>query len=279
MFCKKCGKELDDTAKFCGACGQNQDESIKLEPNKNINNVILEGKDIVKGFFSKNPLSVIKSENYETSIIGIPLIIINILLFGFVSCLNITQYINKIINSVTSYIGNIAEDLLGDFLGGMTTTGITNFEIPTLFSLFIPLCCFAAVLTVILFFGIYIIFKTKKTNCKNFKVIYNAIGISYFPLDIALILNFIVGIFLPQYTLFIFLFGFILMLIMLYESCKIIFETDKKPIFEFSILLILIIVFLAIGSQIAINSLINSLQKILISSASDGAKDIISSFF
>ena len=34
MFCKKCGKELEDGTKFCGNCGQKVDDEVTQEDLK-----------------------------------------------------------------------------------------------------------------------------------------------------------------------------------------------------------------------------------------------------
>lgn len=280
MFCPKCGKEIEDSAKFCDGCGESlQSPTIEIK-NENVNAVINDGKKIIKGFFSKNPASAISTAQSSQSKIGLVLLLINIVLFGLVSCFNITQVINHIIDSAISTATSSANSLLGGLFGDLLTeTAIPNINIPILFNLFLPFALVALVITGLIFAGIYIIFKLEKKPFKKFDVISNYIGVSCLPLITALIINFVFGFFLPQVTLYVFIIGLLVSLVFIYDSLRSIFDKEQAPIIEISVLLLIILIAFAIVFKIAINQLDSALQDFIIKSAANGVEDIFGGIF
>ena len=93
MYCKECGKEIDNDSKFCRYCGKNQavlnEESNRQIINKDVNiSISLFNKD--KKFKAKtdNPTREVEKkydESYQKEIgasyTGSTLLIINIILF------------------------------------------------------------------------------------------------------------------------------------------------------------------------------------------------------
>ena len=44
MFCRKCGKEMDDSAQACPSCGAPTQETVKAEVvNEDVNNIVRKG--------------------------------------------------------------------------------------------------------------------------------------------------------------------------------------------------------------------------------------------
>ena len=254
MFCKKCGKELASSVKFCDGCGENQQASTASPLNAEIvNEVIGDGKKIFKNFFGGNPEKAIAEASSNHSRTGILLIITTVLLFSLVSCLNLTQAINHMIKATSSAISSTVNAMLGGALGSaLTKQAIPSIEIPVLWDLFLPLTLLALAITAVLFVGIYITYKMKKERCKEFAMIANVIGVSSLPMLAALLVNFMIGFVLPQFTMPVFVAGVLVSLVALYDGSKNLFEVKKSPILEFAVLVLLICLVIAIASQIVV---------------------------
>ncbi len=259
MYCKNCGKEIEESAKFCDGCGTNlQGENVASQRSiSKINPIINDCKTISKGFFSKKPDSIIDIAKKDNSKVGILFIIINVLLFGFVSCFNISQVINKFTDSLVSG----AETLIKELLGGIATSqvmeqmggGLGRIDnIPILFELFFPLAILSITIFVVIIAGIYLIQKIKKIELTPIIIIMNRVGISCFPMIITLLANFVIGFIIPYFTVFIFVFGILTSLIFYYECNKELFG-NKQPIIEISIVFLTIIIVLAIAVSVGCN--------------------------
>lgn len=275
MFCKKCGKELEDTAKFCDGCGVAQQDSPLPYHSEAVQAVMNDGKQIVGKFFSRNPAAAISEAADSQSKIGLILIAITALLFAFVSCFNITQAINHTIKAATSAITSTTNSLLGGAFGSAVTgAAIPNMKIPTLFQLFFPFLLFALAVSAVVFAAIYILFKIKKQSCKSVYTMANVIGVSTLPIAVALAVNLILGFILPQFTVFLFIAAALIGLVMLYESFKSLFELDKAPITEFAILAAVLCIVLAIASQIALAQIGAMVQGFIMQAAGDGMRGL-----
>ncbi|MDD4564400.1 MAG: zinc ribbon domain-containing protein [Eubacteriales bacterium] len=283
MFCKKCGKELEDTARFCDSCGEKQQISSMPFNSENANAVLNDGKQIIKKFFSKNPGNALINAASSNSKIGVVLIAINVLLFAFVSCLNITQIINHMIKATTSVITSTTNSLLGDGLGNaLTGKVIPDVEVPILYDLFFPFVLFALVIVAVVFAGIYIGFKLNKKPHKGAFTIANVVGVSGLPIATASAVNFILGFILPQFTTFVFLAAVLVSFVTLYEGVKSILGIDNALIAEFAILVLMVCIVLAIASQIAFAQVGEIVQNTIMNAAGDGLNSlsgILGNFF
>lgn len=274
MYCKKCGKELEDTAKFCDGCGEPQQDSLSPHNSESIRAVMNDGKQILKKFFSKDPAAAIEEAAGSQSKIGLILIAITALLFALVSCLNITQIINHIIQAITSAITSTSNSLLGALGNALTSSKIPDVQVPVLFSLLFPFLLFALVVAAVVLAAIYIIFKLKKEPYKSIYTVTNVIGVAGLPIAAALVVNLIIGFVLPQFTIFILLSAALIGLVTLYEGFKTLFAVEKAPVIEFAVLVFVICLVLAIASQIAISQLESMLQDTIMKAAGDGLKGL-----
>jgi len=276
MFCKKCGKELEDTARFCDGCGEKQQISSMPFNTENANAVLNDGKQIIKKFFSKNPGNALVKSAGSNSKIGVVLIAINVLLFAFVSCLNITQIVNYMIKAATSVITT------NPLLGGVLGNAIPDVKVPISFDLFFPFALFALFIPVVVFAGIYIVFKLNKKPLMGAFTIANVVGVSGLPIATALAVNFILGFILPQFTTLVFLAALLVSLVTLYEGVKTLLEIDNARIAEFAILTLMICIVLAIASQIAFAQVGEIVQNTIMKAAGDGLNSlsgILGNFF
>lgn len=99
MFCKKCGKEIDDNAKFCMHCGNSINEEAKNEDEKNdkVNKILEDINKETKNKSNKKGLKLI--------IIAIIVlaIIIAIVMFVINSGVNLKSAYNKVLDQNSSY--------------------------------------------------------------------------------------------------------------------------------------------------------------------------------
>lgn len=275
MYCKKCGKELEDTAKFCDGCGEKQGVSSTSFHTESVNAVMSDGKQIIKKFFSKNPAAAITEAADSQSKTGVVLIAITALLFAFVSCFNTTQTINHMIKAAISGVNSTTNSLFGGALGNVVTGGaIPDVSVPKLFDLFFPFLLFALVVAAVVFATIYTLFKLKIAPGKSLYTIANVIGVSSLPITAALAVNFIIGFIFPQITIFVFLAAMLIGLVTLCEGFKVLFEADKAPIIEFSILIFALCVVLAIASQIAFAQVGAVVEETIMKAAGDGMRGL-----
>lgn len=280
MFCQKCGKEIEDGAKFCDGCGESlRETTANTKKNDiNVNAAIVDGKKIAKGFFSKNPACIIDIAKDTQSKIGLFLIIINAVLFAFVSCFNITQNVNYIINSL---LNGLKELVLKTGVADYSDVNvIPKIDITTWVNsldFFLPMALIAIVISGAMISGIYIIFKIKKLTFKSFDVVCNTIGISLLPIISALVINFVFGLFVPQICIYVFAFGILISLIVLYHNLSNVFDTDR-PLIEFSIIMLVVLVALGIAVIVGTNLLGNIIEDLIATSVSDTAESMFSIF-
>lgn len=275
MFCKKCGKELEDAVKFCDGCGEQQQAQSTPISAESVNAILEDGKNIIRKFFSKSPADAIITASSSHSKMGIVLVAINALLFALVSCFNTTQVINLTIKTASAAITSTTNSLLGGALGNaMTGQAIPDIKLPVLFELFAPFLLFALAVSAVIFAAIYILFKLKKQPSKSVYTIANVIGTSALPITAALAMNFVLGFILPQFTLFLLLAAVLTSLTALYEGIKGLFADDTAPLIEFAILAAMISIILAIASQIALAQVGAMVQDTIMKAAGDGVRGL-----
>lgn len=254
MFCENCGKEIEDNAKYCAGCGT----ELHAVKNSNIallNTIIVDSKEATKRFFSKDPSSIMEMGNKSESKIGIVLIFLNALLFGFVTCLNIAQVINRWLGNVLSSTESVLNKLLGSIFASYITENISSpaEEMPVPFELLLPLMLVSLIITVIVICLVYIFLKVKKGSPKPFYSICNYVGLASFPIIVALLINLVIGLLFPYLAIFFFVLGVLISLIYLYESLKNIFEVEK-PIIQTAIVFMAILVVIAIAISIGLDA-------------------------
>lgn len=256
MFCKNCGKEIEDSAKFCDGCGASV-EGTTSQNSGAAKAILGEIKVLFKGFFSKNPCSVIEISKTSESKFGVIFILFNAILYGFAFCCNISQVLNNGMNSVISSAESAVSDLIGGFGSALAEDAISELsggieKIPVLWDLVLPLALIDLVVTAIIIACIYIVLKVKKQPLNPLANTLNIVGVAGLPIIIACALNLILGLILPQYTLLIFVIGVLASIVLLYEGLKDIFKVEK-PLFEIIIMLSAVLVIATIILNIALD--------------------------
>lgn len=279
MFCNKCGNKVEVSDKFCDKCGANLQEISNQNVSKT-SNIACDCKRILKKFFSKNPASSIEETKNVKSNIGVFFIVLAIVLFSFVSCLNITQCINRGLNSINDVINSTATNILGG-LGNQVSVYLPNLEISFLIELFIPYLIFAIVVTGIVYGGIYFTLKVRKLPSSDIACTLNMLGTSSLPIIIALILNVLLGFVFPQATPFIFVIGVFVSAIFVYETIATLTNNEHKPIIEIAIIVLVVLLVGIIILNITMGQITVELKNLLMSKADEvlkGGTDLISNF-
>ena len=279
MFCQKCGKEIDDNARFCANCG-----SELSTVNKNefavLRSLGLDIKEVTKKFFSKNPSSIMETSNNHKSKIGLVFILINALLFGFTTCLNVVQIANYWLGNVVSNSKAVLEDLLGNIVTSYLSDEISSSisEVPISFELFWPLMLMALIISAIVICLVYILLKVEKKPLKPFSSVSNCVGLASYPMIVALTVNLIVGLIIPYLTIFFFVMGILISLIYLYEGLKNIFEVEK-PIIRSAIIFMAILIVITIAISIGLNAIEEAILDAISSGTGSVLGELIKSSF
>lgn len=263
MFCKYCGKEIDSSDRFCDGCGANLQEttiSQAIETSK----VLSDGKSYVRSFFSKNPATVIDKSKNASSWIGVGIVILAVLLYSLVTCLNITQNSNVVLSSVNDTVNSTAKDILCDF-GNQIGGYLPNLEISFLIELFVPYFFFAVVVMGAVLAVLYLSLKVRKMPTPDLKSIFNMLGATSLPIVTALIINLIIGFVLPQASIFIFAVGIFVSAIFVYEMLRSFYSDDYKPIIEMLIIAVAVLLASAFFITITVNIVGNELENTLMS--------------
>lgn len=279
MFCKKCGNRIETSDKFCNRCGADLQE-IENHDTIEISKTVNDCKRILKKFFSKNPASSIEEARNVKSKIGIFFLILSILLFGFVSCLNITQYINLGLSSLNDVISSTTTDILGG-LGSQVSEYLPELEISFLIELFIPYFIFAIVVTGIVCGGIYFTLKARKLPLPSLNCSFNMLGVISLPITTVLILNVLLGFIFPLGTPFVFAIGIFVSAIFAYETITTLSSNEYKPVIEMAIIVFVILLIGIIILNITIGQIADELKYLLMSEAEglfEDGTDLVSGF-
>lgn len=305
MFCKNCGEEIKDNAKFCGKCGavvrddvenssetaaeymqevtvnkQNAAETAS-ENNQKAAVLVNESKNLVLRFFTKNPSAVIKEAAHSKSYVGFVLIAISALLFAFVSCFNIPQAGVSVLNSLMSSLQGMASSIAGSSLGGLVAGAFPpNLSASPLFNLFLPLLAVGIIMPAVQLAGMFIALKIKHKKMNHYTNAINVIGIATLPVSAVLILNFVLGFILPVSVPFIFAAAVFVNMVLIFEGLRHIINDGNAPILAFSVIAAVICIVVLIICCIAVNSIIGSIQNSVTNAVggavSDGLKGLFS---
>lgn len=248
MFCYKCGAEIQESNKFCPKCGASQENTEISHKNAAANvgvDLINEGKILFSSFFSKEPLSVLKKVT-DIKINSI-LIVIYILLSGLVINNNLIQIVNKVLacfmDVVSSRYGKISS--------------MPDLQLPIKHTMMFTFIMITLGIAIIETVGMYIILYIKKVS-ENVTTVINHVALSYFPMILGLVANFILGFIYAPLTLGVYISCMIIHLIFLYEVIKDLLKTEKAPVWEYSIYLLIVSVIFSVVLFVVIKSGINS---------------------
>ncbi len=284
MFCKNCGCKVQDTTLFCPECGANQKEENNVSINKEVINektnqqtmtiqipnidksFITDLKNIFLTFLSEDSFAMFRNCNTKNSLVGCILVILNGLLFSFVSCTNLFQLLNFLLEKIMGKLSS----LLGG-LGGF----VPNIEISATYDLFGVFLLIFVIVLALKITGIYIIKKLYKQKIESFLEVINILGISFIPFIFASILNFVLGYAFPPATLAIFVTALIMHGILLFDGVEYFVGTKKNLLKIFSIFFICLTIILSVFVNFGIDKLLDELVIWLQNSADIAFNDIL----
>lgn len=281
MFCKNCGEEIKDGVKFCGKCGASiQEKDSNTSRNEQATALVNEGKNIVLRFFTKNPSDVIKEASQSKSYIGFIIIVINAILFAFVSCFNIPQSGVYIFNSFVNSIQEMATSISGSALGGSVVGSyLPTVDASPILILFIPLLFAGIALLAFESIGIYIALKVKHIQINHYTNVVNIIGIATLPLSAVLILNFILGFVYPLAAVFVCFVAVLVHMVLIYEGLRHIINDGNAPIAVFSIFTAIICVVTILIFFIMTKQISGAIQKTISDTMGRAISEILSGIF
>lgn len=303
MYCKKCGNELDDDAKFCDVCGEKQDldeetqktdvdesnvqvaKELSIDEKKEmvsneISAILDEGKNIVGHLKKKNFNDVIHQLTDSQSKIGICLVIVNALLFAFVSCYNVTQIVNSIIDYAMNTVTSVTSNSLGSLAGNLVSNGTSslNMKIDVSYDLFVPFMIASLIASASIFVGIFALYKLKKISDKNIATIFNYVGLTCLPSVIALLLNFVIGFFYPPLTIIVYTIAIVYGIVLLYSELQKLYDNDNKFVFEFIVIMVCALVAMFIIFKLGCGLLDDAIEQMLLDGVTSGLQGILSMF-
>jgi hypothetical protein len=264
MYCKNCGTEIQEGAKFCVACGASQGVEEAATPSVQVNlvsNLIGNGQNIVKKFFSKSPLDAVAEAANSKSPIWIVLVIANVVLFGVASFINIPQTLNYFVKSVIK-MATSGFGVLGNLI---PTSSIPN--IPAMPSLFWPFALLALITIAAEFVGIYIVLAVSKKKAGSVANVLNVVAVASLPITVGVIINLIFGLIFPPATICITVTAILISMVLLYEGLHNLATFEASPVWQFGLLVLFVSIVFMIIFGVAINQIISQVMGNLISKA------------
>jgi hypothetical protein len=261
MYCKNCGSEIQEGAKFCVSCGASQGVEEAATSSVQVNfasHLIGDGQNTIKKFFSKTPLDAVAEAADSKSPIWIILVIANVVLFGVASFLNVPQMLNYLIKSV---VGTVTSSF--GALGNLIPTSSIP-KIPALPSLFLPFALLALITLAAEFAGIYIALAVSKKKAKSAANVLNVVAVASLPITAGVIINLLLGLIFPPATICITATTVLINLVLLYEGLHNLADFQTSPIWQFGLLVLFVSIVFMVIFGIALDQVINQVMGNLI---------------
>lgn len=292
MFCKNCGNEISDDAVFCSNCGCSCKEDAtgkgKINDIKNVatsgkaGNIIMdmlgETKEIIKLFFSRNPVSAIEKLVKEKTYTGLFMIIICTLIISFAFCVNSTQVINYIIsvakNGAVSLVGS-----MGDVGASLSSVGdVVEIKLPVMYGLFWKMFLAYAAVSVVEVVLIYVIMMVKKQKPESILYILNVVGIANIPIMMGEVVCLVVGFIFVPLVFIIVASTLIIKVILIYEGMKELLDSEDSPVWEISVFAAIMCIAMIIIGSMLLTGTVGTVYEVLKSKVDSMTNDM-SSFY
>ena len=254
MFCKNCGKELANDAKFCDACGatmaapavetpvqqapvqqvpvqqvpvqqvpvQPQVVYVTKAPNPMITNFV----DVIKNFWA-NPVAAIGKAAKSVTHEWVLLALIGIIAYALGTAVVGVELANYLLGALSAIVGEIFP-FFGIFGVGLLVGAAAYFAT-------------AAGLWIL----VSMVFKKQATFIQSL----NMTAVAALPLAAIHILNMLFGLIYAPITFALFIVALIMSVVLLYTGTQKFDKLDKSPFYGFSIVLaIVVIVSMLLGS-------------------------------
>lgn len=268
MYCRKCGAELLEDDKFCGACGAAQ-ETVAEETSAA--HMAQAGRDAVQGLLKKAETSGLFSEAIQygkgvlsaeptrtmdkaassRSLFWLPAILANMVLFAFAVCHNLAQLLDRgigwFIHTLITYLKEVVPGGSATFFGAEDQLAI---DISPLYPLFVPLILVVLLVLAVEFVGMYLPFCLAKQKPESVHPFLNVLAVSTLPLTLACLVNLLLGLIFPAITVCTLVAALLAHIMLLQEGMRQLGTLKLSPVWRITLigLVTCVILLFALGS-------------------------------
>lgn len=287
MYCKKCGTELSEDARFCSSCGADQETNAEengvahmaeagratvqnLLKKAQKSNLFNETLGYAKAFFSPDPTRAISEAAGSSSFFWILAIAVNLLLFALAACNNLAQALGQGVGWLTHVVVTYLKETVPG--GSATFFGAEEqlaMDISPLYSLFLPFLLVAGLVLALEFAGVYLFVRAAKQQPDSVHNLLNVIGVSTFPLTMVCLANLLLGLIYPAITICTLVIALILHIVLLYEGMKRVAATKAAPIWILALIALLVCVIFLFAAGTMAKSALTDLFDMLVNAGID----------
>lgn len=272
MYCKYCGTEISDNATFCTNCGKNQGEEVVKSSTSSL---VKESIGVIKSFFSRTPFSAIEKSTECSVGVGIIFMLINVFLFGFVTCHTLIQLLNHILSTIVTTFGEtiaISEAI------DMTSSLASKMSIEVNYGLLFPMSLVMLLVLALENILVYLLQKFYKIESINWKQNVNVISVASLPITIGLLTSLILGAIYPPLVIGIFIGTLIVHTLFLYKAVIRLVPLDNEPITQFIVLIFAMCVIITLVGCGVMNQAMSELMSDLINSIYSATESLFDLF-
>ena len=247
MFCKNCGKNLPDNARFCDGCGAQLGDAPAAQsapyraaaPVAQANPIVDNFLKVLKGFFSKNSLETIEASAKSTTLEWILVGLLSIVVYAFALAANVGQTLSQIAD-------------------GADISSVYNFGIWLLFGLL-----FGAVSFCTAAFGSFLAAKIATNSFVNVHSAFNVVAAGTLPLSCVYLANILLGFIWSPIAMVLAICGIIACAIYMYSGFQKLAPFAKTPYIVYSIVWAIVVIVSLLVSYLVIRGYIEDLSNSL----------------
>ena len=271
MFCKNCGKELANDARFCDGCGatmfaesvatpvqqvpvqQVPVQQVPVQPtyvqgapmvqpqmvyvNKAPNPMISNFVDVLKNFWV-NPVAAVSKAAKSVTHEWLFLALIGIITYALGTAVVGLELANYLLGPLSAIVGKIFP-FFGIFGVGLLVGAVAFFATASGLWLLVS-----------------VIFKKQATIIQSF----NMTAVATLPLAVIHILNMIFGLVYAPVTIAFFVAALVMSVVLLYTGVQKFDKLDKSPFYGFSIVLALVVIVSMLLGSIYLNVITSAIE-------------------
>lgn len=223
MFCKSCGTQLDDDAKFCENCGAATDNApaaaapATVGPNPMFTNSVESLKSFVK-----NPISAIGNAAKTNTMEWVVFAVIGVLIYALGNAVVGLESVAKELGEYAKYVklGDIYP-FFGNFAKGLLVGAVA----------------FGAAAG-----GLWVLITSIFKKQIAFTQMLNMVGLASVPLTAVYVLNMLLGLIYMPLTSILVSVAFVMVIVLLYVGIKEFAESDSQVFYGFSAVMAFVVI-------------------------------------